>query len=137
MGSNWRRSSSSSTSFSRSAIGRSGEIAFLYGLVTVSFAFHEIVAQSFEDFSLTVRQGEFDRILLRPITPIVQVLASDFQLKRIGRAITGMLALALALPRVHITWTVGKALSARRHPQRHAPLRRDRPDRRHALLLDD
>src|SRR5438270_6743942 len=51
-----------------------GEIAFLYGLVTVSFAFHEIVAQSFEDFSLTVRQGEFDRILLRPITPIVQVL---------------------------------------------------------------
>src|SRR6476469_1272073 len=30
-----------------------GEIAFLYGLVTVSFALHEVVAQSFEDFSLT------------------------------------------------------------------------------------
>jgi ABC-2 type transport system permease protein len=87
-----------------------GEIAFLYGLVTVSFAFHEVVAQSFEDFSLTIRQGEFDRILLRPVTPIVQVLASDFQLKRIGRAMTGILALALALPRVHVSWTVGKVL---------------------------
>jgi len=87
-----------------------GEIVFLYALVTISFAFHEVVAQSFEDFSLTVRQGEFDRILLRPITPIVQVLASDFQLKRLGRALTGVLALVLALTRVHLTWTVGKLL---------------------------
>ena len=87
-----------------------GEVAFLYGLVTVSFAFHEVVAQSFEDFSLTVKQGEFDRILLRPITPLVQVLASDFQLKRIGRVLTGVVALVLALTRVHITWTLGKVL---------------------------
>jgi ABC-2 type transport system permease protein len=87
-----------------------GEVAFLYGLVTISFAFHEVVAQSFEDFSLTVKQGEFDRILLRPITPIVQVLASDFQLKRLGRALTGIVALALGLARVHITWTPGKVL---------------------------
>jgi viologen exporter family transport system permease protein len=87
-----------------------GEIVFLYALVTISFALHEVVAQSFEDFSFTVRQGEFDRILLRPVTPIVQVLASDFQLKRLGRAITGILALILALMRVHLTWTVGKLL---------------------------
>ena len=87
-----------------------GEIAFLYGLVTISFAFHEVVAQSFEDLTTTIRQGEFDRILLRPITPLVQVLASDFQLKRLGRALTGVLALGLALPRVHIVWTVGKVL---------------------------
>jgi ABC-2 type transport system permease protein len=87
-----------------------GEIAFLYGLVTVSFALHEVVAQSFEDFSLMVRQGEFDRILLRPITPIVQVLASDFQLKRLGRALTGIVALVLGLARVHITWTLGKVI---------------------------
>ncbi|MDQ2783583.1 MAG: ABC-2 family transporter protein [Chloroflexota bacterium] len=87
-----------------------GEIVFLYALVSISFAFHEVVAQSFEDFSLTVRQGEFDRILLRPITPIVQVLASDFQLKRLGRALTGVLALVLALTRVHVIWTIGKLL---------------------------
>lgn len=87
-----------------------GEIAFLYGLVTLSFALHEVVAQSFEDFTYTVRQGEFDRILLRPVTPIVQVLASDFQLKRLGRALTGVVALGLALARVHITWTTGKVL---------------------------
>ncbi|MGI8855522.1 MAG: ABC transporter permease [Thermomicrobiales bacterium] len=87
-----------------------GEIAFLYGLVTVSFALHEVVAQSFEDFSLTVKQGDFDRILLRPITPLVQVLASDFQLKRLGRVLTGVVSLALGLARVHITWTLGKVL---------------------------
>ena len=85
-----------------------GDIAFLYGLVTISFALHEVIAQSFEDFSFTIRQGEFDRILLRPVTPIVQVLASDFQLKRVGRVLTGVLALALALPRTEIVWTVGK-----------------------------
>jgi ABC-2 type transport system permease protein len=87
-----------------------GDIAFLYGLVTISFALHEVVAQSFEDFSFTIRQGEFDRILLRPVTPIVQVLASDFQLKRVGRMLTGVLALALALPRTEIVWTVGKVV---------------------------
>lgn len=87
-----------------------GEIAFLFGLVTVSFALHEVVAQSFEDLSRTLREGEFDRILLRPVTPIVQVLASDFQLKRLGRALTGVFALALALTRVQIHWTAGKLL---------------------------
>jgi ABC-2 type transport system permease protein len=89
---------------------RVGDVAFLYGLVTVSFALHEVVAQSFEDFTFTIRQGEFDRILLRPVTPLVQVLASDFQLKRIGRMLTGVLALALALPRTQIVWTLGKLL---------------------------
>lgn len=89
---------------------RVGDIAFLYGLVTISFALHEVVAQSFEDFTFTIRQGEFDRILLRPVTPIVQVIASDFQLKRVGRMLTGVLALALALPRTEIIWTVGKII---------------------------
>lgn len=85
-----------------------GELAFLYGLVTVAFALHEVVAQSLEDLSRTIRAGEFDRILVRPVTPIVQVLASDFQMKRLGRALTGVLALALALTRVHLHWTAAK-----------------------------
>jgi len=33
-----------------------GDIAFLYGRVTISFALHEVVAQSFEDFAFPTRQ---------------------------------------------------------------------------------
>jgi ABC-2 type transport system permease protein len=69
-----------------------------------------MVAAGFDLFPQAIRQGEFDRVLLRPVGIFVQVLAADFQLRRLGRVAQGGLALALALTWTSIAWTPLKGL---------------------------
>jgi ABC-2 type transport system permease protein len=87
-----------------------GEVALLYGLTMVAFGLSEMVAAGFDLFPQAIRQGEFDRLLLRPVGVFVQVLAADFQLRRLGRVAQGSLALALAMTWTSIAWTPLKGL---------------------------
>jgi ABC-2 type transport system permease protein len=89
---------------------RAGEVALLNGLVMVAFGLSEMVAAGFDIFPRAIQQGEFDRVLLRPVGTFVQVLAADFQLRRLGRVIQGGLALALAIAWKSIAWTPFKLL---------------------------
>jgi len=89
---------------------RAGEVALLYGLATLTFGLSEMVAAGFDIFPQSIQQGEFDRVLLRPMSTFVQVLAADFQLRRIGRIMQGGLALALAATWTPIAWTPLKLL---------------------------
>ena len=87
-----------------------GEVAFLYGLASVAFALAELFGEGLEQASRMIREGEFDRVLTRPVAPLVQVLAADIQLRRIGRLTQGILALILAGRWTTIDWTPVKAL---------------------------
>jgi ABC-2 type transport system permease protein len=87
-----------------------GEVAFLYGLSSVAFALAELFGEGLEQASRMIREGEFDRVLTRPVAPLVQVLAADIQLRRIGRLTQGILALVLAGRWTAIDWTPTKAL---------------------------
>jgi ABC-2 type transport system permease protein len=89
---------------------QAGEVALLYGLAMVAFGLSEMVAAGFDVFPRAIQQGEFDRVLLRPVGIFVQVLAADFQLRRLGRTAQGGLALALAMAWTPIVWTPLKAL---------------------------
>jgi viologen exporter family transport system permease protein len=84
---------------------RTGEVALLYGLAMVAFGLSEMVAAGFDLFPQAIQRGEFDRVLLRPVGIFVQVLAADFQLRRLGRMVQGCLALALAIAWTSIAWT--------------------------------
>jgi ABC-2 type transport system permease protein len=89
---------------------RAGEVALLYGLAMVAHGLSEMIAAGFDVFPRTIQQGEFDRVLLRPVGIFVQVLAADFQLRRLGRVAQGGLALALAIAWTSIAWTPLKVL---------------------------
>jgi ABC-type uncharacterized transport system permease subunit len=54
------------------------EIGLFYGMVSVAFALSEMVARSFDSFDRMVRSGEFDRLLLRPRSSILQMMGQDF-----------------------------------------------------------
>jgi ABC-2 type transport system permease protein len=87
---------------------RVGEIALLYGLVTIALGLVDMFASGFERVSALVKAGEFDRLLTRPVSPFLQVLASDVQLRRLGRIAQGALTIVLATRWVDIGWTAGK-----------------------------
>jgi ABC-2 type transport system permease protein len=90
---------------------RAGEVVFLYGLVSAALGLSEVVAPGFDRVSDLVRGGEFDRVLTRPVSPFLQVLASDLQPRRLGRVAQGALAVALGQARLGLVWTPAKALT--------------------------
>jgi ABC-2 type transport system permease protein len=85
-----------------------GEFAFLYGTSSLSFAVAHVFASGLAGFSEQVRRGEFDRLLTRPMSAFLQVLASDVQLRRLGGLVQGVVALAIAFRLTDIPWTPGR-----------------------------
>ncbi|MCE7939390.1 ABC transporter permease [bacterium] len=73
------------------------EVALLYGLVALPFAVVHLFGQGLDEFNQHIRQGTFDQMLVRPRTAFLQVLASKFQLRQLGRLGEGLLVLGLAL----------------------------------------
>ena len=73
------------------------EVAVLFGIVNLSFALAEGIGRGFDEFARTIREGNFDRVLLRPRGTLFQVLASRLEISRVGRLLQGAAVLALGL----------------------------------------
>ena len=87
------------------------DVILCCGIVQMQFAAAEMWARGFDRFSVTVRQAEFDRILLRPRSQLLQVLGSQFEISRIGRLIQGILMLIYGFLKVDISWSLLKVLT--------------------------
>lgn len=89
-----------------------GEVAFLYGLVEISFGIMDMVFSGFDppNFGKFVRQGMFDQLLLRPVNITLQVLGSEFIIRRFGKIFIGGAIFALAVSLTDISWTTAKIL---------------------------
>lgn len=86
-----------------------GEVAMLFAVMSIGFGFSEMLGAGFDVFPDTIRLGEFDRVLLRPLSSLIQVASSDFRLRRLGRITQGIVALFIAtalIPSFH--WTLVK-----------------------------
>lgn len=78
------------------------ELALIYGIMHMGFAIAEGAARGFDKFSQQVRNGDFDRVLLRPCGTLFQVASSDFQAMRIGRFLQGMIVLLWSCSKLNI-----------------------------------
>jgi ABC-2 type transport system permease protein len=84
------------------------EVAMFYGLISISYALSEAFGRGFDMFALQVINGEFDRVLLRPRSTGLQVLAHDFQLHRAGQLLQGLAVLIWASVNVGFNWNIAK-----------------------------
>jgi ABC-2 type transport system permease protein len=89
-----------------------GEVAFLFGLLEISFGIMDMVFSGFDpqDFGASVRQGTFDQVMLRPAYLTIQVLGSQFALRRLGRVVFGAGIFLFAVTVTQLDWTPAKAL---------------------------
>ncbi len=69
------------------------ELALMYGIMHMGFALAEAMARGFDTFSQIVKNGEFDRLLLRPLGTLFQVATREIQMMRIGRFLQGFVIL--------------------------------------------
>jgi ABC-2 type transport system permease protein len=81
------------------------EVLFLYGTSGVSFAVADILLGSAERLGHHVREGTLDAMLVRPVSPLVQVATEEFSPRRLGRLVPTSAVLILAIPRLGVEWT--------------------------------
>ena len=72
------------------------EVALLYGMTSTSFATAEIMGRGFHVFDRMIRLGNFDRVLLRPAGVFIQILASEVELRKLGRLLQGFVVMIIA-----------------------------------------
>ena len=89
---------------------RLGEVAFLAGMVELSFALMDMFFSGFDPdaFSPFVWKGSFDQLLLRPLPITFQVLSSRFVLRRLGRIMEGLVIFGFALILTDVPWSALK-----------------------------
>ncbi len=89
---------------------RLGEVAFLAGMVELSFALMDMFFSGFDPdaFSPFVWKGSFDQLLLRPLPITFQVLSSRFVLRRLGRIMEGLVIFVFALILTDVPWSALK-----------------------------
>jgi len=82
------------------------EVAVFYGTVNCAFAFSESFGRGFDIFHQYVRKGEFDRILLRPRSVLMQILGTEFRLNRAGRLLQGIIVLVWGLVSLKVNLSI-------------------------------
>jgi ABC-2 type transport system permease protein len=88
-----------------------GDMAFLFGLLTFSQGFTTLFFNSLINFDGMLINGDFDRVLVRPLNPLPQVIFSKFEASTIAHSIIGAVALYYGAKFSGIHWTFGKTVS--------------------------
>jgi len=86
------------------------QVAFLYAMSSITFGITDLLIGHFDLVPRLVRDGNFDILLVRPRGTLFQIVASDFQLRRLGKAVQGVIILVYALLALHVDWTAGRAV---------------------------
>jgi ABC-2 type transport system permease protein len=81
------------------------EVALMFALTTCAFSLADVIVGHVDSLPDYVRTGQFDAMLLRPLSALGQLVTSDFSLRRLGRSITGLIVLGAALTYTDIDWT--------------------------------
>ncbi len=86
------------------------QVLLCFSVTLMSFSLCEGFFRGFDTFSYTVRNAEFDRILLRPRNEIFLVLASKIELSKMGRLLQAFLVFLYAIPTSGVEWNFQRVL---------------------------
>lgn len=87
------------------------EVLLCFSCFLLSFSLAEMFVRGFDAFSGMVRQGEFDRILVRPQSEVLQVLGSKFELTRLGKMIQAIVMFAYGVAQSGVVWDFSKIVT--------------------------
>lgn len=85
------------------------EVALCFAVIHMAFSLSECFVRGFDSFSSLVVNGDFDRILVRPRSTVLQVLGSRFEFTRVGRLLQSLAVLAWSVAHLGADWTLIKA----------------------------
>lgn len=81
------------------------DMALLYGMRLVAHGLWLVPFNQLDWFSEYVREGSFDRYLVRPASPLLQVLTTRIQFSPFGDLLSGLVVLGFAMSVVDVDWS--------------------------------
>lgn len=82
------------------------EVVFLYGFSLIPYGLFNVISLNLYDFGNNyIIEGKFDRVLLRPVSSLFQVLFETFRIESSQEIFTGIFCMWWATRRLHIPWT--------------------------------
>lgn len=73
------------------------EVGLLYGISSVAITLYRVFGVEIHNFERYMVEGEFDSLLIRPVSPLSLLLTKNLDLSRIGGTIQGILILAISI----------------------------------------
>jgi viologen exporter family transport system permease protein len=73
------------------------EVVYLYGLASMALGAAELLTSGLDRTPEMVRTGAIDGLLVRPLSPLVQMLCREIKLFELGRGLQGLVAMAIAM----------------------------------------
>lgn len=86
------------------------ESALMFGLITTIYSITECFARGFDEFANIIRQGDLDRILVRPLGIIHQLFGTKIELSKLMRSAFGLFIIIFSLIKLNIEWSILKVL---------------------------
>ncbi len=84
------------------------EVLFLYGFSLIPFGLFNVLSPNLYDFGSTyIIEGKFDRVLLRPVGSLFQVMFESFRIESLHEVAFGLLLVAWAARRLGLHWSAG------------------------------
>jgi len=84
------------------------EIAFFYGSISIAFALADAIARGFDVFGTMLKLGEFDRVLVRPRSTVLQLFGQELTIRRIGRLGQAVAVLLFAIHGLDVEWSAAR-----------------------------
>ncbi len=86
---------------------RFGDVAMFFGLVSISFSIADFLSRGFDVLGAEfIKTGNFDRLLLRPRSTVVQLIGHDFRINRAGRFLQGVVVVAVGTASLGFQWDI-------------------------------
>jgi ABC-2 type transport system permease protein len=83
------------------------EILFLYAFSLIPLGFFNVVSWNLYEFGdIYIIQGRFDRILLRPVDTLFQVIFEKFRIESLQEVVTGLLVIAICNRHLQLAWAL-------------------------------
>lgn len=85
------------------------EELFLYGFSLLPYGMFNVISLNLYDFGNDyIVEGKFDRVMLRPVSTLFQILFEQFRLESMQEIVTGIGCMWIATVHLHLHWTVSK-----------------------------
>lgn len=86
---------------------RMEEVVFLYGFSLIPFGLFNVFSLNLYEFGSTyIMEGKFDRVLLRPLSSLYQVVFDAFRIESLQEVVVGLVVVVWASRRLQYHWTL-------------------------------
>ncbi|GAA0944488.1 ABC transporter permease [Nonomuraea longicatena] len=80
------------------------QVLFLYGTANLAFCLCDLLVSNLDRLSQHIKAGTFDTMLIRPVSPWIQMATDRFMPTRIGRVLQAAIVLVYALAALDLPW---------------------------------